>query len=261
MPLVFSPLNEAVLDLPPRRLLPKHAFVMRQLGEPPAMDVAMADIVTATFKAQGIQTIDASDTTVAKDYLERILGLIRGTGFTVAIFSEQTRSSAMANIALELGFAAMCGKPLMIVKSKEAVAPSDLKRTDWTSYDEADPRPFRRDLRKALKEMATLHEYESALLNVALEAASPDCAVALERAIKGFLLSGDRSFISSAERLLEVLDRVDDGQTIGDLDRLRTETRTFIRQAAAALGPGRATPKKKGRAKPKAPAALEGDRA
>ena len=62
------------------------------------------------------------------------MGLIRGTGFAIAIFSHETRFTAMAKITLELGFAALCGKPLIIVKSSEAKAPSDFVRTDWIDY-------------------------------------------------------------------------------------------------------------------------------
>ncbi|RYG85732.1 MAG: hypothetical protein EON58_22615 [Alphaproteobacteria bacterium] len=59
MPLLFSPLSEAVLDSPPKNLLPKHAFTMRQLGDPPDLDVHMSEAVTEVFKSKGIKTIDA----------------------------------------------------------------------------------------------------------------------------------------------------------------------------------------------------------
>jgi hypothetical protein len=207
---------------------------MRQIGGPPSIDRAMHTQVLRLFRDRGIATIDASRTTGSKDYLERILGLIRGTGFTVAIFSHETRPTALANIALELGFAAMCGKPLVIVKSPDAIAPSDLKRTDWIDYEEGKPALFSRNLGQALKEVETLSDFENDLLQTSLEARSPDCAIALERANKGFLLSGNQHFVTAAERILEILDRVKEDTMIGDLERLRNETRTFIRQARAA---------------------------
>jgi hypothetical protein len=208
---------------------------MRQLGDPPALDLAMNAEVVRLFLARGFQTIDADGTIGSKDYLERILGLIRGTGFTAAIFSHETRASSMANIALELGFAAMCGKPLVIVKSPEAVAPSDLKRTDWIEYDRRKPALFCRKLQQAVAEIESLSIYEDNLLLTSLDAKSLDCAVGLERANKGFLLSGDESFVRAAERLLGILEGVTEGTAIGDLERLRRGTRTFIRQARAAL--------------------------
>jgi hypothetical protein len=237
VPLVFSPLSDGVLDSAPKSLFPQHAFVMRQIGEPPELDRAMASIVEGVFADRGIQILDADASTGGKDFLERILGLIRSTGFTVAIFSEQTRATAMANIALELGFAAMCGKPLIIVKSEGVKAPSDLTRTDWIEYVPNNEVRFRRKLGQALDAVAKLVEFEETLLTVALGARSLDCAIAFERANKGFLLSGNPSFIDAAGTLLNVLMAVNEGNAIADLERLRSDLRTFIRQARASLLP------------------------
>ena len=237
MPLVFSPLSEAILDSAPKSLFPKHAFVMRQIGNPPNLDTAMTAIVKEVFEAHGVQIKDADASTGGKDFLERILGLIRSTGFTIAIFSHKTRGTAMANIALELGLAAMCGKPLIIVKSQQAKAPSDFTRTDWIVYDPAQEDRFRVKLEQALDSIGSLVEYESTLLDVALGTRSPDCAIAFERANKGFLLSGEQRFIDSARAILEVLKGVNEGNAIADLERLRSELNTFIRQAEASLLP------------------------
>jgi hypothetical protein len=195
----------------------------------------MNTAVTHVLAGRGFQTIDADGTTGGKDFLERILGLIRGTGFTVAIFSDRTRSRALTNIALELGFAALCGKPLIIIKSARAAAPSDLTRTDWIVYDEADLPSFERKLGQAVDEIERLSNWEDDLLQASLAARSPDCGVALERANKGFLLSGDPRFIRAAKRILQLLEGVTEGTVIADLERLRSETRTFIRQATASL--------------------------
>jgi hypothetical protein len=208
---------------------------MRQLGNPDPIDLAMNAEVVRVFHGRGFEAIDAEGTTGSKDYLERILSLIRGTGFTVAIFSHRTKANSMANIALELGFAAMCGKPLVIVKSPEAAAPSDLKRTDWIEYNQRRPAAFRRKLGQAIDEIERLCNWETVLLQASLDARSPDCAVGLERANKGFLLSGDEYFVTAAERILGILNNVEESTSIADLERLRNETRTFIRQARAAL--------------------------
>lgn len=231
MPLVFSPLGEDVLDKPPRKLLPRHAFLMRQLGNPPDLDIEMTNAVTTALGSHSIQAVDADASTGSKDYLERILGLIRSTGFTVAIFSHKTRSDTLANIALELGFAAMCGKPLIIVKSEAATAPSDLKRTDWINYGSEDVKGFERKLAQAVQEIDDLVGFEDNVLGVALEAQSMDCAVAFERANKGFLLSGNRQFITSGETILERLEEAGNLAQVDDLERLRREVKTFLRQA------------------------------
>ncbi len=230
MPLVFSPLTEAVLDSTPKRLLPKHAFVMRQLGEPPEIDQRMTEIVREVFEARGFPITDADGSTGGKDFLERILGLIRSTGFTVAIFSHETRFTALANIMLELGFAAMCGKPLIIVKSDQAKAPSDISRTDWINYAPGQEDNFRRKLGQALDAIGDLIHYEDTLLDVALNARSIDCAIAFERANKGYLLSGERRFVEAAKAILARLNAAGEPATIGDLERLRAEIGAFLRQ-------------------------------
>ena len=207
---------------------------MRQLGDPPELDVHMTEIVFEALQCEGFEIVDAEASTAAKDYLARIFELIRATGFTVAIFSEQTRGTAMANISLELGFAAMSGKPLLIVKSKAASAPSDLKRTDWIEYSPGDESGFRSKLAQAAEELRKLDEWEQQLLDVALEARTMDCAVAFERAQKAFLLSGDERCVAAADAILEKLECVSEDEAISDLERLRFEIRTFRRQARSA---------------------------
>jgi hypothetical protein len=228
VPLVFSPLTEAILDTPPKRLFPKHAFVMRQIGKPPAIDLAMARAVEDVLRQRGFRTKDADASTGGKDFLERILELIRATGFTIAIFSDKTRPTALANIMLELGFAAMCGKPLLIVKSAKAKAPSDFSRTDWISYDGTDESGFRSKLNQGLDAIESLVEYEDTLLSVALSAQSMDCAVAFERANKGFLLSGQSKFITAAKSIHERLKEAEGSPRIADVERLAHEVETFV---------------------------------
>ena len=232
MPLVFSPLSEDVLGPAPVQLFPKSAFVARQLGGPPAVDQEMFEVTRTVLEEFGISVMDADSSSGRMDFLERVLGLIRGTGFTVAVFSQETRRTAFANIALELGFAAMCGKPLVIVKSRGAEAPSDLTRTDWIEYDQAQQDRFRTKLEQAVEEISALAVFEEDKLEVALEADHMDCAIAFERIRKAFLLTGEQAYIRHANT---VLDRLEEGRDIDDLTRQRNEVSTFVRQANRAL--------------------------
>ena len=235
MPLIFSPLSEETIDLPALRLLPRHAFVMRQIGAPPAIDIAMAAAVTGSCAIRDIETIDAGASTGSKEYLERIIGLIRGTAVTIAIFSHETRPTALANIALELGFAAMFGKPIMIVKSHEAVAPSDLKRTDWIEFRGGEEVEFERKISLALDQLDTIANFQELLLDTSLEAHEMDCAVALERAIKAFLLCGAERLLTKAEQIRDRLSPVQNQPQVNDLKRLHKEVSTFIMQGRKTL--------------------------
>ena len=235
MPLVFSPLSEEILSRAPRKLLPRHAFLMRQLGDPPPVDLEMTGILKSAFRTRGIRSIDAGDTAGQNDFLERILGLIRSTAFTVAIFSHETRPEALANIMLGMGFAAMCGKPLMVVKSSVAKAPSDLTRTDWIVYEPGQFEPFRRKINQATDEILELIAFESMQIEVALNAPMIDCATALEKVNKAFLLSCGVRFVEIARDIFDRLNEAGPIRGISDLSRIRFEADMFIRQAEAAI--------------------------
>ena len=211
---------------------------MRQLGSPPDIDQRMTSIVTDELHNRGYLAKDAAASTGGNDFLSRILGLIRGTGFTIAIFSHETRANAMANITLELGFAALCGKPLIITKSKEAKAPSDFVRTDWIDYDASDETKFRGKFQQALDTIQEVADYEDSILEVSMKANSIDCAVAFERANKAFLLTSDSRFLDTAEQIKARLDEVQDRHLIADLERLRNEISIFVRQGRKALAGG-----------------------
>lgn len=233
MPLVFSPLSEEVLDPGPRSLFPKSAFMMRQLGDPPGIDQQMTAIAEKVFIDAGIPVLDANSSIGGKDFLERILGLIRGVGFVVALFSESTRRTALANISLELGFAAMCGKPLIIIKAKGAEAPSDLTRTDYIEYDPDDLDAFTDKLQKAIDEISTLADFERAKLEVALEAEQMDCAIAFERARRAFLLTGETAYVDHVQTILDRLNSAQENKNVDDLRREREEIQLFVKQAGA----------------------------
>lgn len=234
MPLIFSPLSDEVIALPPHVMFPRQAFIMRQIGQPPQLDMDITKAVTEILGLRKFGFKDADASTGGKDFLERILGLIRGTGITIAIFSHQTRETALANIMLELGFAALCGKPLMIVKSTDANAPSDLKRTDWIDFDGADPEGFSRKVNQALDQVEQVAQFEEQVLDIALDATSMDCAVAFERTRRAFLINGSPSLIEKAESIKARLFAVRNVDAVDDLNRLHDEIALFIKQGRQA---------------------------
>lgn len=157
----------------------------------------------------------------------------------------------MANIALELGFSAMCKKPLVIVKSKEAKAPSDLTRTDWVVFDPDDEGRFRLKLDQALNEIEQVATFTDDMLSWVMDAPAMDCAVAFERASKAFLLTGAARFLDAAEEIGRRLAAEARGDKITDLDRVREEVTMFVRQGRRALLDTQAPRRPRGRREPK----------
>ncbi len=236
MPKLFSPLSESVLDGTPTTLRPRCGFVIQQLGGTPPPDTIIRATLQDVFGRFGFTLIDANFDTGAKDYLARILDLIRSTGFAVVIYSDETRRDSLGNIFLEAGYAAMLGKHLVIAKWKGANGPSDFKRTDWIEYDPDNPVSFEDKIGQISRSLNDYVGFEATHLDVILQAHRPDCGVAFERIRKGFLLSGEPGFLDAAEKLLPLIDG-DTGNhlPVSDLSGLADEIKMFVRLARRVL--------------------------
>ena len=86
-------------------------------------------------------------------------------------------------------------------------------------------------LNQGLDASESLTEYEDTLLSVALSAQAMDCAVAFERANKGFLLSGEANFIEAAKLIHNRLKEAQGSSGIADVERLAHEVEAFVLQA------------------------------
>ncbi|WPZ34767.1 hypothetical protein T8K17_01210 [Thalassobaculum sp. OXR-137] len=195
----------------------------------------MLDELCTQLPLHGFTPVTADSNVGGKDYLGRIVDLIRGTGLTVAVFSHETRVTAFANICLELGMAVTFGKPIVVVKSEAAPPPSDLKRTDWIVLDPERPDPFRAKVRQAVEQLDGWVGFVEAQLETLAMASKPDCGIAFELAVKSFLISGEERFIGSAELLLERLGPADRDGAYSDLERLRQDIGVFVHQARRTL--------------------------
>ncbi len=120
MAIIFSPLSEDVLE-GPFEPLPRSAFVMLQLGDGRAkIESEMQATVISVLKAKRFKPVDAESVRGNKDYLEKIIQIIRGSGYGVAIFSEYTPPSTLANIFFEVALCNLLGKPVILAKTKKA---------------------------------------------------------------------------------------------------------------------------------------------
>src|SRR5436309_15105632 len=120
MPLIFSPLSEDVLE-GPFKPLPRTAFIMLHSSRKVSPIEAEIDrIVCDCFTRLDHPVIKATRSVGTKDFLEKIIQIIRGCGFGVAIFSENTPAPTLANIFFEIGLCNILGKPVILVKTARA---------------------------------------------------------------------------------------------------------------------------------------------
>jgi hypothetical protein len=213
--LLFSPVDQEELKspYPPR---PRSAFLMLQLGAGAAsVEQAMAAATRETLTEQNFTAVSADEVRRTSDFLHKIIELIRGCGFGIAIFSDRTPAKTLANIFFEIGVAAILGKPVQLVWSgrnpKGNAAPSDFIRTEWIRYVVGSETQLRRELRDAITQIEEAATYYRSIGDVAVEALEPDFELAFERYKQAVLISDDAPtrgrIVSIRDRLADIAQR------------------------------------------------------
>lgn len=203
---------------------------MLQLGPRIApTEQVMATTVRDVLVDGRFMPVTASEVRRTSDFLHKIIDLIRGCGFGVAIFSDRTPARTLANIFFEIGVAGVLGKPVQLIWSgrdpRSNAAPTDFIRTEWIRYVPGDEDRFRADVRDAISQIEEGATFYTKIGNVALEALVPDLELAFERFKQAVLISDDaearRSIVGIRDRLSEAA-RVRRGQVDDDMASHRT---------------------------------------
>jgi hypothetical protein len=227
MPLLFSPLSEGILE-GPFKPFPRSAFIMLHSSRNVSKAEEQMDQVVSNCLARLDHPVrKASRQSGTKDYLEKIIQLIRGCGFGVAIFSELTPAATLANIFFEIGLCGVLGKPVILIKSEKAKPPSDFVRTEWiTFYD--DSTRLRRDLEKYIKSIRELSSYYEDLGDLALAAEGVDLELAFERYRQAILIANREPVRTKIRNILASLG--DDAEPAHLLRASRSRLRKSIQE-------------------------------
>jgi hypothetical protein len=231
MPLIFSPLSDDVLE-GPFKPMPRSAFIMLHSGKKVSeVEAKMDKIVGECLQVLKHRVVKATSLSGTKDYLEKIIQIIRGCGFGIAIFSEFTPASTLANIFFEVGVCIILGKPVILVKSAESKAPSDFVRTEWVAYQGGNTKKLKSDLRSSIRSVVKHAEYYKDLGDLAMEAGEGDIELAFERYKQAILISGSKTV---RQKIKNLLDQLKEDQESTELlraskDRLRKSITEFIK--------------------------------
>ena len=210
MALIFSPIAQDVLE-GPYQPKPRCAFMMIQLGEGVSqLESEMDDVVTSVLTRRKLPPVRASSERGQKDYLDKIIQLIRGCGMGIAIFSEYTPAPTLANIFFEVALCNLLGKPVILVKSEGAKAPSDFVRTEWISYGDGKKAQLKRDFSRSITSVLEYAKYYENIGDIALVAEEADLELAYERYRQSFLIDGRTSVRRKLESLGKRARRDDD---------------------------------------------------
>ena len=231
MALIFSPLTEDALE-GPYQPIPKGVFLMLQLGEGTSqLEIEMDNAVSSVLDERKFIPTRATTQRSQKDYLVKIIQLIRGCGFGTAVFSEYTPAPTLANIFFEIALCNLLGKPVIIVKSEDAKIPSDFARTEWVTYSQREKSQLKRDFSESVSSVLLLAKYYETLGDIAMEAEDVDLELAFERYRQSFLIDG-RSKVRNQLKSLNNRARQDDdlAATLKPArSRFRASTSEFMR--------------------------------
>lgn len=226
MPLIFSPLTEDALE-GPYKPIPKGVFLMLQLGEGISkLEEEMDSVVCDILRKKRFYPIRATTRPSQKDYLEKIIQIIRGCGFGAAIFSEYTPASTLANIFFEVALCNLLGKPVILVKTKDAKAPSDFVRTEWVTYTAGKGAELRREFTDSVNAIIELANYYEKLGDIAMEAEDVDLELAYERYKQSVLITNRAPVKNKINGILGKLTTTDDPSI--SLKPVRTRLRKSI---------------------------------
>ncbi len=239
MALIFSPVTQDVIEGPyvPR---PGCAFLMLHGGTTRSrLDRELESHVVDALAHHEITALRATDVSGTGDYLDKILGLIRGCGMGVAIFSEATPAPTLANIFFEVGMCLTFGRPVVLAKTEEAHTPSDFVRTEWVAMrDDGDA--FRESLSASFESVLGLAGYYRQMAEVAMDADEIDYELAFERYAQAVLIGRSSDDIARIRTIYESLrgSRGSDSRMNMSRRRLMRAVGHFLKGVDVALGRG-----------------------
>jgi nucleoside 2-deoxyribosyltransferase len=235
MPLLYSPIDGSELD-GAVRLYPKTAFLMIHDNDRVSeIEAVMQRIVREEIKAAGFRVLSAIDVSRSGDFLLKIIRLIQGCGFGIAVFSDVTPPKTLANIFFEIGYCLALGKPTQLVLAGEAAAPSDFVRSEWIQHS-GDEAAFRKSLQAFAQNMVEYGEFLHSLALTAEEAEELDPELAFERFKRAYLISGNAGALDGVRRIHKKLRGLTEAVEIGAVMRanrrnLSDEIGRFLRLA------------------------------
>jgi hypothetical protein len=213
--ILFSPINQKELD-PFYQPFPRRVFLMLQSNDRASeVEREMEYEVRALLTEMGFYPFAATDHSGTGDYLEKIVDLIRGCGFGVALYSDATESRSLGNIFFEIGISHLLGKPVQLLVAGANPTPSDFVRTEWIKFDPEAKTTSLGLLRRAFAQIEAYADYFYKLGEVAFEAELIDFELAFER-FKQAVLIADHP--AARSKLLELKARLKMRRTGGASD-------------------------------------------
>lgn len=184
--LVYSPIDGELVS-PRYDVIPRSAFlIFSQNARTSEVERRMQASVMRLLKGLNIRSEDTVGSVDSIDILRKIIKLIRGTGFSIAIYSDSTLPRTLANIYYEIALAHLFGKHVIRLTEGSNSSGSDLGRNEYISYAPNNARASLTKLRKQVLSILAGSEVDYKLACFQMSMDPPDLESAvhlLQRAI------------------------------------------------------------------------------
>lgn len=183
-------------SITPIKSKPRTCFLITRLGRPiPKQAIKMRESITKICNKYNYKVIDASVEVTGRDFLLKIWRLIASTPISVAISHEEFPLPTIMNIYYELGVARTMGKETMIVKSTQAIHPSDLVRDEFIEFN----KNFSSEFSKFLDHVDAQAEY----YEIMAEQLENNPLLSIDYLKRAYLITGDIKLKRRAMALLK----------------------------------------------------------
>lgn len=180
----------------PLKSKPRTCFLITRLGRPmPKQAIKMREAVTKICHQYNYKVIDAAIEVTGRDFLLKIWRLIASTPISIAISHEEFPLPTIMNIYYELGIARTLGKETMIVKSIQAIHPSDLVRDEYIIFG----KNFNTEFSKFLDHVDEQAEY----YEIMAEQLENNPLLSIDYLKRAYLITGDAKLKNRAMALLK----------------------------------------------------------
>jgi len=176
---------------------PRTCFLITRLGYPmPKKAIEMRKSIIKICESYDYKVIDASIEVTGRDFLFKIWKLIATTPISIAISHEDFPLATIMNIYYELGIARTMGKETMIVKSVQAIHPSDLVRDEYIEFNKKN---FETNFSKFLDHVDQQAEY----YEVMAEQLENNPLLSIDYLKRAYLITGEEKLKKKALSLLK----------------------------------------------------------
>lgn len=178
---------------------PRSCFVMTKLGEPiPEIIIEIREKLSAKLKSENITEFDASSMVTGRDFLLKIWNQILSVPLGIGVVDETMNAQTLANIFYEIGVMHAYGKETLIIKTKNAVIPSDFIRTEYVVYNSN----FDDSLDKFFDTFFALEDY---FIQLAANL-EKNPLLSIDYIRRAYLISGNEELKIEVKKLSEALD-------------------------------------------------------